>query len=231
VAAITIARRFRGPEQSGNGGYTCGMVARFIEGSAEITLRKPPPLEVALEVRRVPNGIEVYDADDLVAEGRPFTIDLDVPSPPTLAEAEDAGQRYAGYRSHAFPTCFVCGTDRAEDGLNIHAGRVEGREVWAALFTPDGSLPAAGSSLAPEMVWSALDCPGAWAVERATRNRPVVLGRMAAGLERDAPSDRDYVAVGWPLGIEGRKLFSGTALFDADGTLYGRASQTWFALP
>ena len=36
MSEITIARRFRGPEDSGNGGYTCGMVARFIEGDAEV---------------------------------------------------------------------------------------------------------------------------------------------------------------------------------------------------
>jgi len=201
MSEITIARRFRGPEDSGNGGYTCGMVARFIEGDAEITLRKPPPLDLALEVRPIAGGVDVYDGDDLIAEGRSATLEL-----------------------------FVCGTDRADDGLMVHAGQVEGREVWAAPFIPDPSLPAVDGVLAPEMVWSALDCPGAWAVERATQDRPVVLGRMTARLERDAPADRDYVAIGWPIGVDGRKLFSGTALFDGDGNLYGSASQTWFVL-
>jgi len=70
MSEITIARRFRGPEDSGNGGYTCGMVARFIEGDAEITLRKPPPLDLALEVRPIAGGVDVYDGDDLIAEGR-----------------------------------------------------------------------------------------------------------------------------------------------------------------
>jgi len=230
MSEITIARRFRGPEDSGNGGYTCGMVARFIEGDVEITLRKPPPLDLALEVRPIAGGVDVYDGDDLIAEGRSATLELKVPSSPTMAEADRARHRYTGYQNHAFPTCFVCGTDRADDGLMVHAGQVEGREVWAAPFIPDPSLPAVDGVLAPEMVWSALDCPGAWAVERATQDRPVVLGRMTARLERDAPADRDYVAIGWPIGVDGRKLFSGTALFDGDGNLYGSASQTWFVL-
>lgn len=227
---LTIARRFRGPEESGNGGYTCGAVARHIQGDAEVTLRRPPPLDRALDVREVAGGIEVFDGDDLIAEGRPATFALDIPDPPSMAQAEEARKRYSGYRNHAFPTCFVCGTDRAADGLMIHSGQVEGREVWAAPFTPDRSLPARDGILEPEMVWSALDCPGAWAVERDTKDRPVVLGRMAAHLERAAPADRTYIAVGWPLGIDGRKLYSGTALFDAEGTCYGWASQTWIVL-
>ncbi len=227
---FTIARRFRGPEDSGNGGYTCGMVARFVPGDAEVTLRKPPPLEVDLEVREVDGGVDVYAGGDLIAEGRTTTIDLEVPTPPTIEEAGRARLGYTGYRAHAFPTCFVCGTDRAADGLMIHAGRVENRQVWAAPFTPDPSLPATEGILEPEMVWSALDCPGAWAVERATKDRAVVLGRMAARLERDAPTDRTYVAMGWPIGIDGRKLYSGTALFDGDGVRHGLATQTWIVL-
>jgi hypothetical protein len=45
MQTITIARRFRGPPNSGNGGYVCGMLARYITGAAEVTLRAPPPLE------------------------------------------------------------------------------------------------------------------------------------------------------------------------------------------
>ncbi|MCB2224724.1 MAG: hypothetical protein KQH83_11205 [Actinobacteria bacterium] len=227
---FTIARRFRGPEDSGNGGYTCGMVARFVPGHAEVTLRTPPPLDVPLEVRAVEGGVDVLHDGRLVAEGRAALPAADVPGPATMAEAEAARARYAGYERHAFPTCFVCGTDRAGDGLMIHAGPVEGREVWASPFRPDPTVPAEGGVLAPEIVWSALDCPGAWAVERAVKDRPVVLGRMAAVLERPAPDDGEYVAMGWPIGVEGRKLFSGTVLYGADGTRHGWATQTWIVL-
>ncbi|MCJ7726170.1 MAG: hypothetical protein MUP76_07270, partial [Acidimicrobiia bacterium] len=215
---FTIARRFRGPEQSGNGGYTCGMVARFLIGDAEVTLRRPPPLDRPLEVHDVAGGVEVFDGDDLIAEGRTTAFAVDLPDPPSIAEAEDARERYGGYRNHAFPACFVCGTDRADDGLMIHPGQVEGADVWAAAFTPDPSLPARNGILEPEMIWAALDCPGAWAVERDTKDQPVVLGRMAAHLERPAPAHRPYIAAGWPIGVDGRKLYSGTALFDSVGT-------------
>jgi hypothetical protein len=47
---IVIDRRFRGPPESGNGGYTCGLVAGRVDGPAEVTLRLPPPLEEPLTV-------------------------------------------------------------------------------------------------------------------------------------------------------------------------------------
>jgi hypothetical protein len=53
---------------------------------------------------------------------------------------------------------------------------------------------------------------------------------MAAKLERQARADARYVAVGWPIGEDGRKLFSGTALFDEQGTRYGFALQTWIVM-
>ena len=39
MQTMTIPRRFRGPPNSGNGGYVCGMLARQIAGAAEVTLR------------------------------------------------------------------------------------------------------------------------------------------------------------------------------------------------
>jgi hypothetical protein len=31
--SIVVARRFRGPESSGNGGYTCGRIAALVVGA------------------------------------------------------------------------------------------------------------------------------------------------------------------------------------------------------
>ena len=51
---------------------------------------------------------------------------------------------YAGLRSHPFPTCFSCGTGRADgDGLRIFPGRVAdqtGAARVAATWTPDPSV-------------------------------------------------------------------------------------------
>ena len=56
MQTMTIARRFRGPPNSGNGGYVCGMLARYISGAAEVVLRAPPPLETELDVVEIEVG-------------------------------------------------------------------------------------------------------------------------------------------------------------------------------
>ena len=42
---IIIQNRFCGPPDSGNGGYTSGLIAKELNNPVEITLRKPPPLD------------------------------------------------------------------------------------------------------------------------------------------------------------------------------------------
>lgn len=226
--SILIARRFRGPESSGNGGYTCGLVAGFVDGDAEVTLRRPPPLDRALQVTRDGERVLVHDGPDLVAEGVATHLELEIPPPPTTAEAEAAAARFAGFTTHVFPTCFVCGPQRAErDGIRLFPGWVPGRDLVAAPVQTDDSLPAADGSLAREIIWSLLDCPGAWAMEREMEQTGVVLGRMAARVLEPMPVGAAGIAIGWPLGRDGRKLYSGTALFSPDGYLHGFARQTW----
>jgi hypothetical protein len=229
--SFIIERRFRGPKASGNGGYTAGRVARFIDGDAEVTLRRPPPLERLLVVTHQGERILVHDSANLVAEAEPTHLEIEVPEPPSRAEAEAAVADYAGFSRHAFPECFVCGTARAPgDGLRLFPGWVPGRDLVAAPWEADPSLPATGGMVEPEISWAFLDCPGAWAMGRHLKGGPVVLGRMAAHLVRPIPMGAAGVAVGWPLGQEGRKLYSGTAVFGPDGALHGYARQTWIVV-
>lgn len=231
AATIAVPARFRGPADSGNGGYTCGLVAGLIEGDAEVTLRAPPPLDRSMRVEQLEGGgVVVLDGDHLIAEGRPIAWDPQAPEPPTFEAAADAARRYPGLERHAFPQCFVCGTDRP-DGLRIFPGPVPGRDLVASPWMPDPSLPNVDGVLTGEILWSALDCPGAWAEERHLEDAPVVLGRMAAHLVAEVSVGDRCIAVGWPAGREGRKLYSGTALFAAGGgELLGVARQTWIVL-
>src|SRR3972149_6714398 len=78
-------------------------------------------------------------------------------------------------------------------------------------------LPAAPWTVresAPEIVWAAIDCPGAYAVGAQGRGE-VVLGRMTARALRVPEVGERCVVAAWPLGEGGRKLFAGTALFAA----------------
>jgi hypothetical protein len=147
-------------------------------------------------------------------------VEVELPEPVSLADAETARKRYAGFRHHAYPTCFTCGPDRS-DGLAIFAGPVEGREgVVAAPWVP------AARHIAPPLVWAALDCPSGWAVDDFQREG-VLLGRMAAKRLSDFEGGQPYVVVGWRAGEEGRKRYAGSALFSADGDALAVARSTW----
>ena len=92
---ITFPRRFRGPLTSANGGYACGRLATFVDADeVEVTLRLPPPLDRALEVRRDGDAAVLLDGEAIVAEARPASVDADPPAPVSLAEAEEAVTRH-----------------------------------------------------------------------------------------------------------------------------------------
>ncbi|HEX2112635.1 MAG TPA: hypothetical protein VHF67_13900 [Gaiellaceae bacterium] len=216
---ITIPERFNGPPGSANGGYACGLVAALVDGDAEVTLRSPPPLATPITVERAGARVTVRDGETLVAEAEPVALELDVPSPVSLAAAEAARPRYAGFRHHAYATCFVCGPERG-DGLGIFAGPVEGRELVAAPWAPPTG------HVADEIVWAALDCPSGWAVDEFSREG-VLLGRLAARLVGAVVGGEPHVVVGWPIGEEGRKRYAGSAIFTAAGELRAYARSTW----
>jgi hypothetical protein len=216
---IVIERRFRGPSDSGNGGYTCGLVAQFLDGTAEVTLRIPPPLEQPLRVDRDDSAVRAFAGETLVAEGRPAAVDLEPPEPPSFEEAWHAALPDGDLES-PFPECFVCGPHRAAgDGLRIFAGPLHDRTV-ASPWVP--IEPFTG----PEFVWAALDCPGAYACGVGERG-VLVLGRLAAQVEALPDAGEKCVVVAWPLGEEGRKAYAGTALYGEGGRVLGVARATW----
>jgi hypothetical protein len=217
---IVLPRRFRGPLDSGNGGYTCGRLAAFVDADvAEVTLRRPPPLDRGLEVRRQDEAVVLLDGDVLVAEAHAADLRLDAPDPVSVDEAEAASRRHVRTGNPAFRECFSCGVREDGDGLAIHAGPVAGREpLYAAPWTVGEARP--------EIVWAAIDCSGAYAVGAAGRGE-VVLGRMAARIVRRPEVGERCVVAAWPLDDEGRKLHAGTALFASGGELLALSRQTW----
>jgi hypothetical protein len=216
---VIVPGRYNGPPDSANGGYVCGLVAEILGGAAEVTLRLPPPLDRELDVVRGDGRLEVRDGEALVAEAEPVVLELDVPSPVSLAEAEKASPRYAGFVQHAYNTCFVCGP-RRKDGLRVYAGPVEGRPgLVASPWSPS-------EDIRPELVWAALDCPSGWAVDDFQREG-VLLGRMAAAIDRLPTAGEEHVVMAWRVGEDGRKRFAGSALLAADGEVLARARSIW----
>jgi len=217
---VTLPYRFRGPLDSANGGYACGRLAALVPAEAvEVTLRLPPPLDRPLETRTEGDTTVLVDGDAVVAEARAASLDVQAPDPVSWAAAEAAAARHVREGSPAFRECFVCGIRPDGDSLKIYVGAVEGREpLHAAPWTP--------AEAGTELVWAAIDCPGAYAVGAAGRGG-IVLGRMTACVVRVPEPEEPCVVSAWPLGGDGRKLYAGTALHTADGELLARAQQVW----
>lgn len=223
-----IERRFRGPPESGNGGYSCGVVAEGVIGVATVTLRLPPPLDRPLTLSGDADQSTLTDGESIVGEAARSTLDLEVPEAPGLESAMEAARGYAGFDFHPFPGCFVCGPERAPgDGLRIFPGRVGASDIVAAPWTPDESLRGADGTVDRRYVWAALDCPSYFGLPTAPL---ALLGRLTASIEALPEVGEPLVAIGWPIDAEGRKHFAGSALANRDGEVLARAAATWIEL-
>ncbi|MEX1142802.1 MAG: hypothetical protein WD399_07255 [Thermoleophilaceae bacterium] len=228
TGTLEIPSRFNGPLDSGNGGYSAGALARFVDGSAEVTLRRPVPLARPLDVRREDDGRALAVAgDEVIAEARAAPdLEIDVPAPITVDEARAARGRYRGAASGPFSRCFVCGRAR-EDSLDVKAGAVEGRHVVASPWVPPAWAGDESGAVRPEIVWAVLDCPTYFAayIDAPEPLPPAVLGRLSARIDAPVPVGEEHVAIAWPIAAEGRKREAGVALLSAAGDVLaaGRA--------
>ncbi len=229
--SILIDRRFQGLDGFANGGYAAGAVAVLIDGPAEVTLRRPVPVGRSLQAVVLDGGgVAVRDGEAVVAEGAAAPpVDIEVPPPVTLAEAEAAGwfRVELSQRMPQADRCFTCGPARKPgDGLRIFAGPIKGRDLHAGAWLPGRSLADDAGYILPEIVWAAVDCPGAFACVGYPEEW-AMLGRFAVRILHPVVAGRRYVVMAWPLGREGRKVYAGTGLFSAEGTLLAVARATW----
>jgi hypothetical protein len=235
---VVIGHRFQGPDGSGQGGYTCGLVGVAAGNPAEVRLRHPPPLDRALELRITDDAVLLLDdADCVVAEGWSLDdLDVAVPSPPVLhADAAAGAEAYLAREGlpgvHPFPRCFGCGPDRAPgDGLRVFAGAVPGRPgVFASPWTPDDSLTNGESSeVRDEITWAALDCPtGAPVLLELPAERAIVLGTMAAHIVARPKVGYRYVIMSWLEERLERVAHGGSALLGERGDVLAVARGTW----
>ncbi len=231
LASITIPGRYNGPPDSGNGGYSCGRLAACIDGPARVRLFTPPPLDRELTIKQEePGRVELYDGEILVGRAVSCPLELDTPAAPSLEEAQAATTRFPCYHEHIFDTCFVCGPGRpAHDGLELFPGPVKDWGLLACPWVPAADLADAEGQVRTEIIWSALDCPGYFAAA-GERRLHAVLGELDGEILRTARVAEPLVVFSWPLGEEGRKLYSGTAIATADGTLLAKARSTWITL-
>ena len=242
---LLIGYRFRGPEGSGNGGWTCGSLAERIDPightAVRVRLSAPPPLETALLVAfcTFPDGtpgLRLTDNGMTIAEAMPAADDLarvpaQVSDPDAaFALAEQAAARFGGLTDHPFPTCLACGTDRAVgDGLRLRPGPVEHPPgTTSTAWVPHRAFDAGDGGVDLPTVWAALDCPGGWSVELP--GRPMVLGTMTARVLRRPAIGERCVVRGRAQPSGRRSVPAWTTLYGADGEVIALASQTWVVI-
>jgi hypothetical protein len=211
-----------------------------------VSLHAPPPLDVPLTVTPADDGgvVATYDGTSVLS-ARPSHDHLVDVEPVQPEEARAATAAFVGLSTHPFPTCFSCGTGRAAgDGLRIFPGRVgdatpepgeEPRPRVAATWTPDPTVaedalsdPDGALRASVPVTWAALDCVGGWAGDLA--ERLMVLARMTARLDSLPVVGEEHVVVGLGRGREGRKAWTSSTLYDADGRVVGTAEHLWVAV-
>jgi hypothetical protein len=225
---VLIERRFRGPPESGQGGYSCGLIADRIEGDcATVSLRKPPPLERALRV----DGHRLMDGEVLIAEGHPDQLDVAVPDPVPLEAAQRASQHpFWGEHVHPFPGCFGCGFERDQrEAVAIWMGAHDHSGLMAGAWTPSTDFAGDDGAVTKVITWAALDCPTATGA-----NLPLdgvsVLARLTCKLVEPIEPSVAHTVVAWPISDDGRKHVGGCAIHAPDGRLCAYSAGLWIEL-
>ena len=219
LTTLTIPSRFNGPPASGNGGYSCGMLAAHLEGPAAVSLRLPVPLDRELELRAEEDGaVRAFAGEDLIAEAVAAEPLAPWSGPAvSLAEARAAVDHFAAPPAGVFDHCFVCGRAR-EDGFDVFAGPVGDGGVVASPWIPPAWAADEDGAVRPEFVWSTLDCPAYYALH-GTDLTIAYLARQQSEIIAPPRAGVTYVAVGVPLERSGRKGLAATAILDEDGTV------------
>ena len=231
---VTIERQFRGPPNSGNGGYVCGLLGKELAGPSTVALRALIPLDTPLNLEIDTKLVRLLGRDGtLIAEATHATTDLPQPPiAPTLEQARAAGLRCPVIEKPFHPPCFTCSSVREEgDGLRILPGQVEGAQEGeiACVWTPNPAFAKPDGLIPPEIVWAALDCPGslAWIVKTGMGGG--LLGTMTAEVTTLPRAGQPTIVTAWPIQQSGRKFVAGVALFDEHGRVMARGSQIWIS--
>ncbi len=242
LRSVTIPAIYKGPPDIANGGYVCSLFAEYIEGVIDVMIKRPTPLDRELQICADSGGIYyLMDGDQMIISAMPGVLDLTAPDAPSYEEAVKAAKAsialkptpYTHVTGHGIhPICFCCGADVPDgEGLKIHPGRIPGKNMVAAPWTPALEHGDGLGYVRPELIWTALDCPGAYALWELTDTKPGFLGRLIGHIEKPLRPGEPCVVAAWPTGSEGRKLYTQTVLFGAKGQIIGRSLATWFLMP
>jgi hypothetical protein len=217
---LSIPQRFNGPLESGDGGYSSGILAGRLGGPAEVSLRSPVPLDTPLEIvenEDEDGSLRMLDGETLIAQARPIAeLDIEVPVPVDVDLAREASRHYKAPHEGIFSRCFVCGPAR-EDSLGVFAGPVEGRDIAASPWTPPDWTADDAGEVRPEFVWAVLDCPTYFAAYPGEGMPLSMLVRQSTRIDSPIGAGTEHVVMAWPIETDGRKRHAGAAVLSAGG--------------
>ena len=233
---VVVSKRFCGPPTTGNGGYTCGMLAQSLSHAAavECTIRKPIPIEQSLQVELRDGKALLRDGEETVIEAASTDYNFDLPRPITGKEANRAVANSPAFHNHPFPTCFVCGPERAEhDGLRVFPGPATPQDEYANLFAaswvPAREFADEHGIVRSEFIWAAMDCPTGFAAGFPYEGK-LVTGRLGVKLLAAIHAEEQCVLMSWSLGSDGRKCHAAAVLYNAARQPCAIAKATWIKL-
>lgn len=236
---IIIPPGFNGPRLSGNGGYVSGVLAeRYTrefggDGTVEITLRAPIPIARELQLAREGETLTMRDGGTLVCEARAGSVAhlAPPPAPTDWVEVMHRGDVGGSPEDSEFNSCIVCGRGRAVgDGLRVLGTSGPQPGYSLSCYLPHANHADASGRIRPEFVWGTLDCPGAFAAQDPGDMQVAMTGRMTAKVIEPPKVGERCAVVGWRIGVDGRKLYSGTALYTESGRLCALGACTWIVL-
>ena len=255
TSTITIPTWANGPDGSGNGGWSAGLLAELMgdaSGGIAVDLRTPPPIGRPLIVATgEDDALDLLDRSDdpeqLIATARRAQVDVDVPDEVVALDVASARAARTGFpfrNEHPFPRCICCGIARSADepSLDLHCGPVDGMfatdadgahaPVFADTWTPSADLadPTAPDVVTAAAIWSALDCPSATPFAAIDEIGPAVLARIAVRIDERPLVGDTYVVAAWQRRIDGRKLSSVSALIHPSDRVLAVASALWIEL-
>ncbi|MVU80357.1 hypothetical protein GPX89_24295 [Nocardia sp. ET3-3] len=229
--ALTIPAHIHGYPEVAFGGYLAGLLAahsgadtvrvdfrRAVTVGTPILLSTPAPGHAALTATD----------DTLLVEATPSALTVDPRPAPSWAAAKSAVEvALSGPRT--VTDCYGCGLAcEPGRGLRLFPSELPGEQMMTAAWTPDAGLADETGELPPEVVWSALDCPGGRAAFVFSKmNSGAFTAALTATRFRPMYAGADYISHAWIIGREGRKHTVGVALSTADGELCALSEALW----
>ncbi|GAB2729019.1 PaaI family thioesterase [Nocardia thraciensis] len=213
------------------GGYVAGMLARRTGSPVvRVDFRSIVPVATEVGLGTTDTGWALTAADGrLLVEAAPADVTIETPTPPSWAEAKLATDAAVTSPERQVTDCYGCGAVCAPGrGLRLFPWLLPERDLIAAAWQPDPGLAADNGVLPPEIVWSALDCPGGVAgIALGGMRYGAFTAALTATQLRPLLAGDEYISYAWPIRADGRKHTVGVALSTPEGDLCALAEALW----